>query len=79
MKTKPQQNPQHIKTLKRALQTERIDSATKPPYAAGSVQGVAHALLTKVNGATMHGNMLEEMQRRFAARNLKPSNAGQND
>lgn len=43
------------------------------------MQGVAHALLTKVNGATMHGNMLEEMQRRFAARNLKPSNAGQND
>ena len=64
MKTKQQENPQHIKTLKRALQTERIDSATKPPYAAGSVQGVAHALLTKVNGATMHGNMLEEMQRR---------------
>ena len=63
----PQRNPRHVDALKRALQAERIDTATKPPYAAGSVQGLAHALLTKVNDAAVRGNMLEEMQRRFAA------------
>ena len=71
-----QRNPQHAGMLKRALQAERIDTATKPPYAAGSVQGLAHALLTKVNAAAARGNMLEEMQRRFAALQSKNDGGG---
>lgn len=65
--------------LKRALQAERIDTATRPPYAGGSVQGLAHALLTKVNDAEVRGSMLAEMQRRFAALQHKPGDSDSGD